>query len=283
LRDLFVNGTSIASGWGTGYEQRVPQPNQTSWVHYFANTHNVQKLWNHSAVSKPIQISIEDTVGFCSEYLDHYGSYNNLFVIVELLLPENTKWPSIHSPYSDEVIQPIVIQTPDGKLSTMFVRHSKQKNYLSDKNMLEYVHPSQIDLVEYQKHALRLQNYSQRNKNLSASRLWQARSEIKFLHEYLLNRNIAHVIFWGCGMGHSYHKTVDRAIMPIVQQHRLIPMQTFTCFSKGSEWSQHPIEHHPDQQGHQRIAKFLNDYIAEHDLIRPPNQINKFYEHKRHG
>jgi len=262
MRDLFINGTSIASGWSQGYK---PDPNNYSWANYFANLINSENMWNVSYVSKPIQVTIEHTIGFCEQYYEKYGTYENLLAMVELLLPQNVKWPSVSFKNKEisDVISPVVVfKNKEGiantdtysDIGTMFIRHKAQIDYLSQQSHFEYVPHSEVDSIDYEIHAHKLQTYYADNNALLAKRLHEANQEINFLHEWLTTRNINYLMFWGCGIGNQFHKIVDRSIST---HNRLIPMQKFTCFSKAIEWSVKPDGYHPDQTGHKKIADYL--------------------------
>ena len=291
INDLLVSGTSIASGWGDG-KMTNPDPRNYSWINYFANSTNIQNIWNHSYVSKPTQVTIDHTKLFCEQYLERYGSYNNLFVIAEFTLPQNVKWPTLHLKKSidSEIVTPVVIQhANDGVINadsadtykTMFIRHKKDLNLLDTNTPFDFIGMSEIDEADLTAHGVRLQNFSQSNESSLIYRLQQVSVELKHFQDWLIKRNIPHVFFWAAGIGKTFHKMVDKALLPVAQQNRLIPMTEFTCFSKGAEWSIKHDNYHPDQQGHKKIAEFVYDYVVKHDLLCPPHA--KYLEGKTYG
>ena len=176
IRDLLVSGTSIASGWGEGKMQSRPDPKNYSWINYFANSTNIQNIWNHSYVSKPMQVTMEHTMLFCEQYLERYGNYDNLFVIAEFTLPQNVKWTELHlkSNIDSEIITPVVIQhANDGVINadvantykTMFIRHKKDLNLLDSSTSFNFISRDEIDEADLIAHSLRLQQFTQSSES----------------------------------------------------------------------------------------------------------------------
>lgn len=291
INDLLVSGTSIASGWGDG-KMTKPDPRNYSWINYFANSTNIQNIWNHSFVSKPMQVTMEHTMLFCEQYLERYGNYKNLFVIAEFTLPQNVKWPELHlkSSIDSEIITPVVIQhATDGVINadvadtykTMFIRHKKNLNLLDGSTSFNRIGIDEIDDVDLTAHSLRLQRFKESSESNLVVRLQSARTEIEQFQNWLFERDIPHLFFWAAGIGRTFHKMVDKALLPYVKQNRLIPMTQFTCFSKGAEWSIKHDNYHPDQQGHKKIAEFVYDYVVKHNLLTPP--VTKYIEGQHNG
>jgi hypothetical protein len=284
INDLFVNGTSVASGFGVGHE-RIAQVNKKSWIHYFAESTSASNLWNHSLISKPIQLTIEHTIGFCEQYLEQYKTFNNLFVICEMTMPQPIKWATVRSDKYDLTnyeILPIVIQREmheyGQEYQSMFVRQERKINFLKDSIMYEYVAPKDIRQDDYRRHDTMVQNYYKDGVSNLYKRLVEAKIEIQYLQLWLSQRNIPYLLTWAAGQGDNYHNIVDRALKDVMVNKRLIPMKEFTCFSKGVEWSEKPFHNHPDDIGHVRISKFLLDWILKYNLLKPP--ITEFLNNK---
>ena len=60
FKDLYINGTSVATGWGQGKEQINDTTYTGAWPQHFADKHNVGNMCNHSIPSKPVDLSIRD-------------------------------------------------------------------------------------------------------------------------------------------------------------------------------------------------------------------------------
>lgn len=281
-KHLFVNGTSVASGWGTGHE-RVAQPGKTSWAHHLAAKIGADELWNVSVVSKPIPITIEHTIGFCEQYFNKYNTFEDLFVAIEMTLPQNERWKNVSFKGNNrnEVITPIVVQldsnsTPNAdigeKYQTVYVRHDRDINYLSETTLFHYIPRSDVESLEHATHTEKLQEYDA-SRNIIARRLYEAGQEIAFLQKWLVERNIAFIMFWAAGIHPSFQKRVDKALLAASLPNRLIPMQMFTAFSKGAEWSINPYLNHPDEVGQYKMSEFLYEYIMTHDLFEQPSKL----------
>lgn len=293
IRDLLVSGTSIASGWGEGKMQSRPDPKNYSWINYFANSTNIQNIWNHSYVSKPMQVTMEHTMLFCEQYLERYGNYDNLFVIAEFTLPQNVKWPTLKlkTGLESEIVTPVVVQYADDGLvhnadladtyRTMFIRHKKDLNLLDSAVTFNYISHTEVDEADLTAHSIRLQQYSESNYSALTTRLHSARVEISQFQDWLFERNIPHMFFWAAGTAPNFHKFVDKALLPSVKQNRLVPMTQYTGMSKAVEWSIKHDNYHPDQQGHKRIGDFVFDYVTKHNLLTPPHA--KYLEGNTHG
>jgi hypothetical protein len=289
INDLLVSGTSIASGWHSG--KVSADPREYSWINYFANSANIQNVWNHSYVSKPMQATMEHTILFCEQYLERYGNYKNLFVIAEFTLPQNVKWPTLglKNGINSEIITPVVIQHAGGinnadlasTYKSIFVRHKTNLNLLDHNTSFNFVGVNEIDDADLTAHGLRLQRFVETSESNLTFRLESAKIEITQFQDWLFERNIPHLFFWGGGIGESFHNMVDKALLPIVKQNRLIPMKEFTCFSKSAEWSIKHDNYHPDQQGHKKIAEFIYNYVVKHDLLAPP--VTKYTQGHNYG
>ena len=284
-KHLFVNGTSVASGWGKGQE-RVAQPGKKSWVHHFAEKMGADELWNVSVVSKPIGITIDHTIGFCEQYLERYKTYKNLFVAIELILPQHEKWDTVRHTLDDvnEVVTPIVVQldTSDmpnadvaDRYQTIFVRHKKHINYLEQDTLFHYIPPSEVMSIDYAEHLRKLQSIAPPQTNLT-KRLVESAKELSFLQHWLAERNIAFMMHWAAGMHPGFQRRVDKAILKNTMPHRLVPMQHFTAFSKGAEWSIDAVANHPDSVGQFRIAEFLYEYACTHNLFENPKKTQEW-------
>lgn len=280
-KHLFVNGTSVAAGWGLHDNTNVTINRDSTWVNAFSEKLNASKTWNISLISKPIEITIDHTIEFCKQYYATYNTYENLFVAVEFTLPQLKKWDAVKlsDRNSDTNVIPIVVQKDTDNIGnsdmgtyyrTVFIKHKREMNYLSDDTLFYYVPDSEIDETDFVKHTLAVEHYSQ-IPNLLAKRLYESTNEIDFLQQWLSDHNIAYMMFWACGIHPSFHKIVDKAHSSL-HNNRFIPMSNFTAFSKGAEWSDNPYQHHPDEAGHYKIGEFLFDYASEHKLFQKPNK-----------
>ncbi len=276
--DLFVNGTSVASGVGTGGEKFKGLGDgdiTTSWAHFLANKLNCDHLWNHSLPSKPMSFTIADTMGFCEQYYEKYGTYENLFVAIEWLMPQaHGQWAPVCSDspqYSNQRILPVVISWPETPTvyETMYMCKPNNANYLTNKSVYDLVHWKYINQASKEIHEHQRDQYYSSSYSVSL-RLVEAAQEILQTKQWLNHRNISYVMFWAFGIGrnHGLRKLMTRALLPHLEKtHTFIPVMDFSTMDYGAEHSVNPVRGHPDIHGQKYIADYLYDYVIQHQLL----------------
>jgi len=276
--DLFVNGTSVASGWGTGAEKFKSIGDSditTSWPHFLANKLNCEQMWNHSFPSKPMSFTIADTIGFCEQYYEKYGTYKNLFAIIEWLMPQSHgKWKPVsssHSLYRDQTIIPVVISWPDAPnvYETMYMLKSTNANYLNNRSVYEPIHWRYVDHTDMAQHEQQRDHYYKNVYSLSR-RLVESAQEIQSVKKWLTERGIRYVMYWAYGLGRNkqfMRRMIDQAVLPVVEQDpTFIPIKQFAG-GDAAEHSLNPLRGHPDIFGQQYISDYLFNYIITHRLL----------------
>lgn len=273
--DLFVNGTSVASGWGTGIEKISDPLTSKSWPHFLANKLNCDRLWNHSLPSKPMSFTIADTIGFCEQYYEKYGNYDNLFVVIEWLMPHaHGKWSPVYSNsplYREQTLLPVVISNPDTptEYETMYVCKPKHTDYLANTPIYDHVSWKQITDSSRQHHEQQRDHYYKNIYNLSL-RLFESKQEIVPVQQWLKQRNIKYMMFWafGCGKTSGIRKMVTKTMTSTLEKDpRFVPILQFTSMSHGSTNSLEPNNGHPDIKGQHAITDYLFNYIITHRLL----------------
>jgi len=272
MQDLFVNGTCIASGWGRGAEP-IASLNQPSWIHHVANNLNCSNLWNHSLSNKPLQMSIDDTVGFCTQYYSKYKTYSGLFAIIEFSGPQHMQWAPIYK-RAHNIVTPTVIHADNAettasiadKYISAFIEHGITKNYLETKELFHYINPDAIPRHAHLRHKERILEYHSDYGSKVIKQTFIARQQIQWLVDWLNKNNISYLMNWASGTKPAYIKMVDSAFTSLYHTRRFIPMQNYTGTSKGVEWSIEPYKNHPDAIGQARIASFISKWIHEHHL-----------------
>lgn len=273
-----MNGTSVASGVGTGGEKFKGFGDgnvTTSWAHFLANKLNCHQLWNHSLPSKPMSLTIADTIGFCEQYWEKYGTYKNLFAAIEWSLPQaHGKWSPVASEnllYRDQIIQPVVISWPDAPTvyESMYVHRPKNPDYLANKAIYDHVHWKYVREESRIAHEQQRDHYYANTYSLSL-RLNEAAQEIQYVKQWLQQRNIRYVMFWAFGLGNhgeGMRRLMTRALFPVLESDpSFIPVKDFSACDATSH-SLAPVRGHPDIYGQQYISEYLFDYIAQHRLL----------------
>jgi len=274
--DLFVNGTSVATGWGTGSEKISDPLVSKSWPHILANKLHCNTLWNHSLPSKPMSFTIADTMGFCEQYYERYGNYDNLFVVIEWLMPHaHGKWSPVYTnsvAYQDQIVLPVVVSQPETPTvyETMYVCKPRNVDYLANKPIYDHVSWKHIAESSRQTHEQEREHYYTTLYSLSR-RLIESRQEVSMMQSWLQQRQISYLMFWafGCGAGSSIRRLVTKTMSDILEQDsRFIPIGDFTSMSYGAEHSLETCRGHPDIHGQNAITEYLWQYMLKNQLLK---------------
>lgn len=308
LKDIAVIGSSHASGVGSGGVDRNGIGQLKSWVNCIADSVNAENVWNYSMPGKPVGMTNLDTVQFCNEYYKKYRSYDNLFCFLEYTLPQYKTWdPISFNTQSDIQAVPFAYYKmgKDGlnehltdavKVTKMsdfvvqqkfFVRNTielSSYNSTDRRPVYEEVAATELDETYLESHIDQVKEWFQFDMlnddmalaSVIATQKYQryyeyAGAAIKYMQEYLEDRNIPYMMFWAGGQSKKFCKKNDRIFSRIVPSNRLIPMTEFTVIKAAHEWSIKHWRSHPDEEGHRRIAEFLLDYGLRHKLFHRPD------------
>lgn len=279
IKDVFVNGTSVATGVGLG-KTNLKENNEVSdsWPVQFCNKVNAGRLWNHSIPSKPFELSIRDAYGFVNQYLDAGGKAEDLLVFNEFL---SVGFPPLLQPVFESentIIFPVIYSINSLKISvqqiskdfrTYFCETQKSPDYLQGQIYKDNV-DTISDIVRL-KHEHSKEQYYNTEYALS-KRLFYVVDEINKLQLWLSNKNINYLCFWATGGNHlhshntEYANLVDRANKKNYN-NRFIPMNKFGCLDYGVNNSLNPIGTHPDALGQHAIAEYLDKYLHSKNML----------------
>ena len=288
MKDLFVNGCSFATGWHGG-KQEIPVitskdviTDTLSWVQHFANKNNVQNLWNHSILAKPIEMTYTDTVGFCEQYLDKYGSFKDLFIIIELTDPSYREFDPVSLKglskikEDDFIVKPIAFRSERSLVNkksepfqTIYVKMQKDIDYLGTDNYAEQISMKDVMEGDIARHRQE-RKFALHSEQSPLANLEVTREVVEKLDAFLLENNIPHMTFWIGGRQKQFKDLMDRYYRKYMRFHRMIPTNTFTGIDYSLKYSVDPIGIHPDQVGHIAIADFLTDYVQTYNLTAKP-------------
>ena len=279
IKDVFVNGTSAATGVGLGKSKIGSLDLPDAWPFQFCNKVNAGHLWNHSIPSKPFELAIRDTYGFVNQYLDDGNKAEDLLVLNEFA---SVGFPPLLQPVFESentIVFPIIYSTSPLTMSveqisedfrTYWCETQVKPNYLKGR-----VYTDNIDTVPEHlrfRHEHDKNNYYKFEHTLSR-RLHTVVEEIYKLQLWLLAKNIKYLNFWTSGGTHlydhnrEYANMVDRASKKNYNGN-FIPMNTFGCVDYGVYKSiQSPDGVHPDAVGHYAIAEFLYKYLHNTDAL----------------
>lgn len=279
IKDVFVNGTSVATGVGLGKSKLGSTDLPDAWPFQFCNKVNAGNLWNHSIPSKPFELSIRDTYGFVNQYLDDGGKAEDLFVLNEFL---SVGFPPLLQPVFESentIVFPVIYSTNSLKISveqvskdfrTYFCETQKNPDYLQGP-----IYKDSVDTISEHlrfKHEHDKNNYYRYQHTLSG-RLHTVVEEICKLQLWLSAKNIKYLSFWATGGTHlhnhnrEYANMVDKASRKNYNGN-FIPMNTFGCLDYGVYKSlSSRVGTHPDAVGQYAIAEFLYNYLHNENIL----------------
>ena len=290
MRDLFVNGCSFATGWHGG-EYTIPSitskdvvTDTISWVQHFANMNDIQNCWNHSIVAKPIDMTVIDSIGFCEQYYNKYGTFKNLFVVCELTDPSYRQFDPVtlkglvtdKSFDDDYSIVPIAfrgdrqyIEIEASGYKSIYVKLKKDIDYLSGDQFAEQVPMEEIAEGEIARHDHE-KNIALQLKTSQLSNLELTLQQLTKMTDYFHKNDIRYIMTWTGGRDPKYKKILDAYYKKFVKTKRLVSAYIYAGVDFSLEHSVEPVGMHPDQAGHLAIAEFLTEYITMYNLTQSP-------------
>ncbi len=238
--DLFVCGSSHASGVGRGSENYNKMHDQKSWVGYFADGELCDNVWNISLPGRPLGLTTADVAEFCWSYYKKYGNYDKLFVMIELTFPNYKHWDPVAMARNDttelvlpvtyirmynstdkNIRNPIKISSDQNEMRYIEKKFYKRTdvNFLDHKfhrhdNIYQEVHHNDVNSEQLQKLDQDIKQwfeYDYHDQELG-EKFWSEQKSHKFLRYaadeiYTLQRNLEHgnvpyLMFWvGSGRG----------------------------------------------------------------------------------
>ena len=82
MSDLYVNGSSYATGWNEEYKDLKFVTPAPSYADFLAELLESDQLYKHCYNGKPPQSSVDQTIEFCNAYKQKHGSLENLKVVI---------------------------------------------------------------------------------------------------------------------------------------------------------------------------------------------------------
>lgn len=259
--NLYINGTSFATGWGKGYEDQKTVTPRNSWVTYFSQSTKPNKLYLDAIVGKGIGRTCRDTIAFCEKYKEKFGSLDNLNIILEFTTPRYRHWDPLKTINGDEAYPMAYIS--HGSLwetDHYFVKRDFNDNTLEFTDTI--IPNDAIDPVQYDAWKKELHEWYFGGQGIPFYMVY-ASNEINPLKTYLSNNNAKYIMFWCVGATNVGRKLVDRYMRPLYSDGRLIATQQLSGHRIAKEESDECHQGHPDDKGHKFLADALENYINE--------------------
>jgi hypothetical protein len=284
LTDLYVDGTSYASGWGKGHARNLFKTSDAySWVDRFSEITNCNNVWNHSLVAKPCDMQVFDIRNFCNQYYNKFKTFDKLFVIAEYSYITYRSIGIVKARegiFKNQDIIPVVMakgtevnSNEAGGFGYIIQYVRKSDDYLNIQEPLfvkipeEHIDPDDVNRVkEFATQWLltRFTNYIEHldymYKNLS------------LIKNFLIKRNIPFVIYSAAVSDNAPEKVfIDQTLKTLAKDKRIIPLKEFSGRTLSKKYSIEEYTVHPDKLGHMAIAQHLYDWILKHNLHKKPN------------
>jgi len=284
LTDLYVDGTSYASGWGKGHIRNLFKTSDAySWVDRFAEITNCNNVWNHSLVAKPFDMQVLDIQNFCNQYYNKFKTFDKLFVVAEysyITYRSIGTVKAIDGIFKNQDVIPIVmakgtevLNNETGGFGYIIQYVRKSNDYLNiQEPLFVKVSEEHIDVEDHKRiNAFATQWLLTRFTNYieHLDYLYKNISKVK---NFLTKRNIPFVIYSAAVSDNAPEKEfIDQTLRTLVKDKRVIPLQAFTGKTVSEKYSIEEYTVHPDKSGHMAIADHLYDWILKYNLHKKPN------------
>jgi hypothetical protein len=280
IQDLYVDGTSFASGWGRGLERHLfkTSTGPKSWADYLADSVNCDNLWNHSLVAKPMDMQFYDIQQFCKQYLNAFKTFDNLFVVVEFAFVTYRSFEpvkALEGEFKNENIYPVILskarEMETGNYLIHYVR--KSKDYLKPQEpIFSKVNPECLAEKDIKRIDELAANWLEKSYHDPYGHLIYAYNIIRQIKNFFKIHNIPFVMYSAAVSDKSPQKErIDFSLRTMQKDKRIVPLKEFTGQILSKKYSIEEYENHPDEQGHIKIASALYDWIVKHDLTKKPN------------
>ena len=267
--NLFVCGSSVAAGWGTGKVEKTDPLD--SWPHWLATGLNADTFYNYSMPMRTNGSVILETLEFIKEYEEEGHDLDDVMLVMEFLHPMfldvgtvKTKTGTTASvSYKPDTLR----KTGDKEVYLNFKRGSLDKWKVS----------TTVDLTillddEYKELMIRLDNAKDTMLNDYNSIVMDLHRKLGNFVTYLRSRKIKYLMTWVLTDSVTTEKIVydrDRSLYEHCYDKRFIKSTDFSthayCFDTNSD-SLSELGH-PTMEGHRKLANFLSTYIEDNRLL----------------
>lgn len=269
MSDLYVNGSSFATGWNEEYQHMSTVTPAPSYAEFLAEKLGADKLYKHCYNGKAPQSSIDQTIEFCEAYNTKYGSTDNLKVVIELTILRYKQWKPIKDK-TGELVQPVAyIQYEDIRSHNHYFLKRKLLDSLEE--VVEEVAASDIPASEIEKFYAEMIDWYPPGKQFemrTAMKYFDAAMEhFDRLTEYCNNNNIDYLAWWIPGKRNPqtrYRRTIDGVSK---KYGKRIVSPGYFCGQEIAANDVTSYRGHPGIAGHKEIAQNIFDYACSNNLL----------------
>tara|TARA_Y100001972_G_scaffold45349_1_gene56027 strand:+ start:267 stop:1079 length:813 start_codon:yes stop_codon:yes gene_type:complete len=269
MSDLYVNGSSFATGWNEEYQDYNLVTPSKSYAEFLAERLN-SNLYKHCYGGKPLQSSVDQTIEFCKGYKEKYGTFENLKVVVELTTLRYRQWQPVKM-LNGEYAQPVayVNRADINQWEVYFIQRSM------DSDLTEHtkeIPADQITKEGFEQYYDELEMWYPTGEYASDKELQKhittAHGHLSRGKEYLEENNIEYLFWWVSGK----HRRLRFVISGVSESlgPRFLPNKVFYGTSVCDN-DPNAFKGHPTLEGHDKISVALLDYASKHNFLGQGN------------
>ena len=265
MADLYINGSSFASGWGKGYEDIKGITPLDSWTKYFQQHIQPDNTWIDAIPGKSIGMTARDTVKFCKHYKEKYGTLDTLNVVLEFTTPRYRHWDELNT-VDGKTAYPVAHLSRTNIRETIhyFIRREFNEHDLAHNDTVvndEEIVPEELNQWKKQVDAWYF------GKQPPGFYMNYAVEEISAAQQYLNDNNVNYVMWWCAGRSKMVSALIERYTRVLYRDAKMIKPSAMSGHAVVENISDEDYSGHPDAKGHKYIADFLIKHINENNLF----------------
>lgn len=272
MSDLYVNGSSYATGWNEEFENLKFVTPAPSYADHLAELLGSDTLYKHGYNGKPPQSTVDQTIEFCEAYKAKHGSLDNLNVVMELTTARYRQWKQIKDKDGNSV-QPVSFPSNEDmrELTLYFMtRYMDQETLQEHGKEIPIENISKEELLKYKEEVMWWYPFGESKMGGIASRktLW------KFIEDcvghlsrgikYFEDNNVDYVFWWVNGRTAGTRKIlggISENLGPRVISNKVFNGTNIVDPDPKS------FRGHPSAEGQKKIAEGIFKYASEHNFL----------------
>ena len=273
MPDLYVNGSSFATGWNEEYQHMSTRTPAPSYAEFLAEYLGATSLYKHCHNGKAPQSSVDQSIEFCNAYKEKYGSTDNLKVVIELTALRYKQW-SLIKDKKGEWVQPVsYIKFDDIR---------DYNHYYIKRQLREDLHEDVVEVAEEDIAAKEIKKYKdEMDEWFPPGKQFDMNNVMKYFNTavehfdrltgYFQKNNIDYLVWWVPGKRNPqtrYRRTLD-GVSKRYQPNFVSP--GYFCGQEIVDQDETSYRGHPGIPGHKILAKNIFDYACSNNLLGAHN------------
>lgn len=276
MSDLYVNGSSFATGWCEEYEELYFVTPNPSWADYLAELLGSETLYKHGYNGKPPQSTVDHTIEFCEAYKAKHGSLDNLKVCMELTTARYRQWEKIKDK-DGNLVQPVSFPSVEDireLVEYFMIRYMDPETLEEHSKIILREDIPEEELAKYYKEVLWWYPFGPDKMTGIASRktLWKflanCQEHLSRGIEYFEENNVDYMFWWINGRTAGTRRTLgslSKSLGPRLLSNKIFNGTNIVDADPTS------FRGHPSNDGHRKIAQGLFEHAAEQNFLGAKN------------